>query len=86
MNIEAMETDEPYIENPCCQCLGTGKVTCPVCGGSGKMPDSSLIDAECLKCRESGRVTCPECRGRGISSFMRFDHKPNHIAPSYVIL
>ena len=84
MQIETLETDEPNIENPCCQCLGTGKIVCPVCDGSGRMPDTSVIDAECLKCHETGRVVCPECEGRGISYFMRFDHIHSHIAPSFV--
>jgi hypothetical protein len=84
MNPEMFIEDEPQIEDPCCQCMGTGAIKCLVCGGSGHMPDSSLIDADCLKCGGSGQTTCLECEGAGISCFMRFDHKPSHIAPIFI--
>src|SRR5215470_8723735 len=83
MNPDVYLKDKPEIEDPCCQCMGSGLITCLVCGGSGRMPDSSLIDADCLKCQGKGLVPCVECGGAGISSFMRFDHKPSHIAPPF---
>jgi hypothetical protein len=83
MSPEMYIKDAAEIEDPCCQCMGTGLINCLVCGGSGRMPDSSLIDADCLKCRGTGQIQCLECEGAGISYFMRFDHKPSHIVPNF---
>jgi hypothetical protein len=49
----------------CLTCYGTGAVNCQVCGGTGIMPDVSLIDEDCLKCKGARVEPCLDCRGTG---------------------
>ncbi len=53
------------MKETCAKCGGTGEIRCDHCGGSGKMPDISLIGEDCLKCHGTGKNRCPECQGSG---------------------
>jgi hypothetical protein len=51
----------------CAKCKGVGSITCPKCGGDGKM------DVKCQKCdgkgtyeKGGGTVMCRECLGKGV--------------------
>jgi DnaJ-class molecular chaperone len=57
----------------CLACNGSGKRTCPQCGGGGvsqpkgatpviEIPDRVNI---CSKCGGSGEIPCPQCDGTG---------------------
>jgi len=52
----------------CLNCYGTGVVTCQVCGGTGVMPNVSLLDEDCLKCKGFRRERCMLCLGTGFVS------------------
>jgi hypothetical protein len=49
----------------CLDCFGTGRVKCQVCGGTGVMPDISLLGEDCLKCNGSRLEVHQRCRGTG---------------------
>ena len=70
------------MENPCCECEGTGTIRCEVCGGAGRLVESSLFEDACPKCRETGKTLCPECRGSGVSPFLVTDRPLHHLAIS----
>ncbi|HZL73606.1 MAG TPA: hypothetical protein VFC86_14205 [Planctomycetota bacterium] len=51
----------------CVKCKGSGQITCPKCGGDGK------LDVKCQKCdgkgtyeKGGGTVMCRECLGKGV--------------------
>ncbi len=53
---------------PCGACSGSGKVTCPSCGGKGRHSRFSSQGVEtdtCLVCYGSGRARCDFCSGKG---------------------
>lgn len=45
----------------CKCCKGTGKMTCPSCGGYGTFENGNT----CYYCQGDGKVTCPACGGKG---------------------
>ena len=49
----------------CLDCYGTGQIRCLVCGGTGGMPNLSLLGEDCLKCRGTGEDRCQRCYGSG---------------------
>lgn len=54
----------------CSECSGTGKIVCPVCGGSGRDPrkaneDKTLVPNRCSYCSGTGKKTCNYCGGSG---------------------
>ena len=53
------------MKETCANCEGTGSVRCEHCGGSGRMPDVSLLDEDCHGCQGTGKARCPECDGAG---------------------
>lgn len=46
----------------CSTCWGSGKVSCGLCGGSGRGSDNS---SACPNCFYSGRQNCAKCWGNG---------------------
>lgn len=49
----------------CLPCYGTGEIKCLGCGGTGIIPNSSLLGEDCLKCKGTRRGRCQRCRGSG---------------------
>ncbi|MCI0660216.1 MAG: hypothetical protein L0220_04010 [Acidobacteria bacterium] len=49
----------------CLNCYGTGVIDCQVCGGTGVMPNSSLLGEDCLKCKGLRLERCGFCNGTG---------------------
>lgn len=49
----------------CLDCYGTGRIRCQHCGGTGVMPNVSLLGEDCLKCNGSGYERHQLCRGTG---------------------
>jgi hypothetical protein len=45
----------------CRSCEGNEEVTCPACGGEGKMVCCDSKVGDCAECDGSGMVVCPEC-------------------------
>ena len=59
-------------ENICNRCSGTGRITCPACGGSGKaesvnegLTKKEVRVVSCASCHGSGERTCGVCGGSG---------------------
>lgn len=55
----------------CEHCHGTGYVTCPDCGGTGKLDNSitgvirSIFGGKCQRCDGKGKIFCNHCHGLG---------------------
>jgi hypothetical protein len=49
----------------CLDCYGTGRIKCQACGGTGVMPNISLLGEDCLKCQRSRAEVHQLCRGTG---------------------
>ena len=56
------------MKEPCFDCNGTGKIKCQACGGTGVLPNASVLDADCLERKGSGRERHQLCRGTGFIS------------------
>ena len=57
----------------CEVCVGKGAVTCPRCGGKGRLKEKNVCPTcegkgtvECQTCTGTGKTTCPLCGGRGL--------------------
>jgi hypothetical protein len=55
----------------CLPCYGTGQIRCLACGGTGIMPNVSVLGKYCRKCKGSRKGRCQLCRGIG---FIGGDH------------
>lgn len=53
------------MKETCANCEGIGKIKCEHCGGSGLMPEVSLLDQTCRQCQGTGQAPCPACNGVG---------------------
>lgn len=51
----------------CLPCYGTGQIRCLGCGGTGRLPSSSLLGEDCLKCRGTRKGRCQLCHGSGFT-------------------
>jgi hypothetical protein len=51
----------------CLPCYGTGQIRCQVCGGTGVMPNISVLGEDCRKCKGSRKGRCQLCRGSGFT-------------------
>lgn len=55
--------------NKCTRCNGSGRITCPGCGGGGKRSINEGYNktriVSCAGCNGSGVVTCGSCGGSG---------------------
>jgi hypothetical protein len=49
----------------CANCYGTGNVPCEHCGGTGVMPNVSLLGEACQKCKGTRTERCQLCHGTG---------------------
>lgn len=49
----------------CKKCRGEGLVTCPACGGKGKLQNDE--ENECPMCKGKGKVICSLCAGHKIT-------------------
>ena len=45
----------------CTVCMGTGKMQCVGCYGTGKRSSGD----KCTSCKGTGKVSCPTCKGSG---------------------
>ena len=61
----------------CLDCYGTGQIKCLVCGGTGIMPDISLVGEDCLKCRGTRKGSCQRCRGSGFTGGVVMERQTN---------
>lgn len=54
---------------PCGRCFGSGKITCPSCGGRRQLSrldlDNQVELFNCVVCNAQGKVRCDFCRGTG---------------------
>ena len=65
--------DYPDRYDKCSRCSGTGRMTCPTCGGKGRRYTThygtgALIgeaEGPCILCSATGRSFCYQCRGSG---------------------
>lgn len=56
--------NDVYMPQPdpgCCDCDGSGLVSCETCGGTGIDDDGS----KCYDCWGTGLASCPSCYGNG---------------------
>uniref|UniRef100_A0A7R9U8V3 CR-type domain-containing protein n=1 Tax=Pinguiococcus pyrenoidosus TaxID=172671 RepID=A0A7R9U8V3_9STRA len=56
--------------NACPYCVGTGRLTCAVCWGAGKVEiagaqGSQTVVVDCPNCAGKGQTTCVNCKGDG---------------------
>jgi hypothetical protein len=58
---------EQVMKEMCFPCYGTGQIRCLACGGTGVMPNISLLGEDCLKCKGTGKGRCQLCRGSGFT-------------------
>ncbi|CAJ1930580.1 unnamed protein product [Cylindrotheca closterium] len=61
--IDECETDEDSCEDFCPECVGSGKMPCRICGGTGMVVFGNDVRA-CKNCKD-GFEECSSCRGTG---------------------
>ena len=61
------EKEDESVNEMCLPCYGTGEIRCLACGGTGFIPNISLLVEDCLKCRGTGKGRCQLCRGIGFT-------------------
>ena len=58
----------------CLPCYGTGQIGCQTCGGTGIMPNISLLGEDCLKCEGSRKGAVNSALEAASSAAISCDH------------